>query len=193
MEYLLWRRGPMAMAPSQLGAFTRSSADLEWPDLEYHVQPLSLDAFGEPLHTFDAFTSSVCNLNPTSRGHVHIRSSRHDDAPVIAPNYLSTDHDRAIAAQSLRLTRRIVGQAALAPYRPEEFRPGVQYQTDDELARLSGESLLGLELAYGPDGWRLVTASPAPDLTRGGEPLIDALDLALMAEGGVQEREAVAV
>ena len=138
-EYLFLRRGPMTMAPSQLGAFTRSSAGLEWPDLEYHVQPLSLDAFGEPLHDFDAFTASVCNLNPTSRGHVHIRSPRHEDAPLIAPNYLSTDHDRKIAAQSLRLTRRIVGQPALAPYRPEEFRPGVQYQTDDELARLSGD------------------------------------------------------
>jgi choline dehydrogenase len=127
------------MAPSQLGAFTHSSPELEWPDLEYHVQPLSLDAFGEPLHEFDAFTASVCNLNPTSRGHVRITSPRHTDAPAIAPNYLSTDRDRRIAAQSLRITRRIVSQPALAKYQPSEFRPGTQYQTDEELAQLAGD------------------------------------------------------
>jgi choline dehydrogenase len=129
----------MSMAPSQLGAFTRSAPDLAWPDLEYHVQPLSLDAFGEPLHGFDAFTASVCNLNPTSRGTVMIRSPRFEDAPAIAPNYLSTDEDRLIAAQSLRLTRRIVGQPALAPFAPQEFKPGTQYQSDADLARLAGD------------------------------------------------------
>ena len=139
LEYALKRSGPMSMAPSQLGAFTRSSPDKAWPDLEYHVQPLSLDAFGEPLHGFDAFTASVCNLNPTSRGSVRIRSPRFQDAPAIAPNYLSTDEDRLIAAQSLRLTRRIVAQPALAPYAPEEFKPGLQYQSDAELARLAGD------------------------------------------------------
>ncbi|MDB5818174.1 MAG: choline dehydrogenase, partial [Rhizobacter sp.] len=139
MEYLLRRTGPMSMAPSQLGAFTRSSPDKAWPDLEYHVQPLSLEAFGEPLHTFDAFTASVCNLNPGSRGAVRIVSSDASRAPSIQANYLSTPEDRHIAAQSLRLTRHIVEQPALAPYRPAEVKPGVQFQTDDELAKLAGD------------------------------------------------------
>lgn len=139
MEYALRRSGPMSMAPSQLGAFTRSDPGRAWPNLEYHVQPLSLDAFGDPLHPFAAFTASVCNLNPTSRGSVRIRSARAEDAPAIAPNYLSTDEDRQVAADSLRVTRRIVSQPALARYRPEEWKPGVQYQTDEELARLAGD------------------------------------------------------
>ena len=139
LEYVLKRSGPMSMAPSQLGAFTRSSAEHEWPNLEYHVQPLSLDAFGEPLHSFPAFTASVCNLNPTSRGTVHIKSNRHSDAPAISPNYLSTEEDRKVAADSLRVTRRIVAQPALAQYKPEEWKPGLQYQTDEELARLAGD------------------------------------------------------
>ena len=139
MEYVLKRSGPMSMAPSQLGAFTRSSPDQPYPNIQYHVQPLSLDAFGEPLHRFPAFTASVCNLNPTSRGHVRITSARFEDAPAIAPNYLSTPEDRQVAADSLRVTRRIVSQPALAPYKPEEFKPGVQYQTDEELARLAGD------------------------------------------------------
>ena len=138
-EYALNRSGPMSMAPSQLGAFVRSSPEREWPNLEYHVQPLSLDAFGEPLHRFDAITTSVCNLNPTSRGHVRITSPNADVAPAIAPNYLSTDEDRRIAAESLRLTRHIAAQPALARYQPQEFKPGVQFQTDDELARLAGD------------------------------------------------------
>jgi choline dehydrogenase len=139
LEYMLRRSGPMSMAPSQLGAFTRSSPAHEWPNLEYHVQPLSLDAFGEPLHSFAAFTASVCNLNPTSRGTVHIRSARHQDAPAIAPNYLSTAEDRQVAADSLRVTRRIAAQPALARYRPQEWKPGTQYQSDEELARLAGD------------------------------------------------------
>ncbi|MDP1533044.1 MAG: GMC oxidoreductase, partial [Rubrivivax sp.] len=139
LEYLLRRSGPMSMAPSQLGAFTRSSPDQPWPDLEYHVQPLSLDAFGQPLHRFNAFTASVCNLNPTARGHVRIRSPRAQDAPAIQPNYLSTPQDRRVAAESLRLTRRIAAQPALARYRPREVKPGVQFQSDDELARLAGD------------------------------------------------------
>ncbi len=139
LEYVMKRSGPMSMAPSQLGAFTRSSPEHEWPNLEYHVQPLSLDAFGEPLHSFPAFTASVCNLNPTSRGTVRIKSPRYQDAPAISPNYLSTDEDRKVAADSLRVTRRIAAQPALAKYKPEEWKPGVQYQTDDELARLSGD------------------------------------------------------
>ena len=139
LEYALKRTGPMSMAPSQLGAFTRSSPDQTYPNIEYHVQPLSLDAFGEPLHSFNAFTASVCNLNPTSRGTVNIKSARFEDAPAIAPNYLSTPEDRQVAADSLRVTRRIVSQSALAKYQPEEFKPGVQFQTDEDLARLAGD------------------------------------------------------
>ena len=139
LEYALKRSGPMSMAPSQLGAFTRSSADQPHPNIEYHVQPLSLDAFGEPLHSFPAFTASVCNLNPTSRGTVQIKSGRFGDAPAIAPNYLSTPEDRQVAADSLRVTRRIVAQPAMARYQPEEFKPGVQFQTDEELTRLAGD------------------------------------------------------
>ncbi len=139
LQYLLSRSGPMSMAPSQLGAFTRSSPSLRWPDLEYHVQPLSLEAFGEPLHRFNAFTASVCNLNPGSRGSVSIRSSDPGEAPSIAPNYLSTEDDRRIAAQSLRLTRHIVAQPALAPFQPREVKPGPAYESDEELARLAGD------------------------------------------------------
>jgi len=139
LEYAFNRSGPMSMAPSQLGAFTRSSPDQPYPNIEYHVQPLSLDAFGEPLHSFPAFTASVCNLNPTSRGTVAITSANFKDAPKIAPNYLSTAEDRQVAADSLRVTRRIAAQPALAKYKPEEFKPGVQYQSDEDLARLAGD------------------------------------------------------
>jgi choline dehydrogenase len=139
MEYALKRSGPMSMAPSQLGAFTRSSPEHPYPNIEYHVQPLSLDAFGDPLHPFNAFTASVCNLNPTSRGWVRIRSPRFEDAPAIATNYLSTPEDRQVAADSLRVTRRIAAQPALAPYKPQEWKPGPQYQSDEELARLAGD------------------------------------------------------
>ena len=139
MEYLFKRSGPMSMAPSQLGAFTRSSPEQPFTNIEYHVQPLSLDAFGEPLHSFPAFTASVCNLNPTSRGTVNIVSPKFVDAPKIAPNYLSTDEDRKVAADSLRVTRRIAAQPALEKYKPVEWKPGVQYQSDDDLARLAGD------------------------------------------------------
>ena len=139
LEYAFKRSGPMSMAPSQLGAFTRSSPELPYPNLEYHVQPLSLDAFGEPLHGFDAFTASVCNLNPTSRGTVRIRTGNFQDAPLIAPSYLSTAQDRQVAADSLRVTRRIVGQPALAKYQPQEWKPGTQFESDEDLARLAGD------------------------------------------------------
>jgi choline dehydrogenase len=139
LEYAFKRSGPMSMSPSQLGAFTRSDPAQPYPNIEYHVQPLSLDAFGEPLHRFPAFTASVCNLNPTSRGTVQIRSNRFEDAPLIAPNYLSTPEDRKVAADSLRVTRKIVAQPALAKYKPVEWKPGVQYQSDEELARLAGD------------------------------------------------------
>lgn len=189
MEYALKRTGPMSMAPSQLGAFTRSRPDLPHPNLEYHVQPLSLDAFGEPLHAFPAFTASVCNLNPTSRGTVQIRSADFRQAPAIAPNYLSTEEDRQVAADSLRLTRRIVAQPALARYAPEEFKPGVQFQTDEELARLAGDiattifhpvgttrmgraddplAVLDSQLRVrGIDGLRVVDAGAMPTITSG--------------------------
>ena len=139
LRYLLTQSGPMSMAPSQLGAFTRSSPAYAFPNVEYHVQPLSLDAFGEPLHREDAFTASVCNLNPRARGHVRIRSARPEDPPLIQANYLSTLEDRQVAADSLRLTRRMAAMPALARYRPREVKPGVQFQSDDELARLAGD------------------------------------------------------
>jgi choline dehydrogenase len=139
LEYAFKRSGPMSMAPSQLGAFTKSDPSQPHANLEYHVQPLSLEAFGQPLHSFNAFTASVCNLNPTSRGHVRITSPDFRQAPAIAPNYLSTEADRKIAADSLRLTRQIVAQPALKKYAPEEYKPGVQFQTDAELARLAGD------------------------------------------------------
>ncbi|HTJ06079.1 MAG TPA: GMC family oxidoreductase N-terminal domain-containing protein [Caldimonas sp.] len=139
IEYAWSRSGPMSMAPSQLGAFARSRPGLAHPNLEYHVQPLSLDAFGEPLHPFNAFTASVCNLNPTSRGSVRIRGADPALAPSIAPDYLASDDDRVVAADSLRLTRRIVAQPALAAHRPVELKPGPQFESDDDLARLAGD------------------------------------------------------
>jgi choline dehydrogenase len=139
LEYALKRTGPMSMAPSQLGAFTKSDPSQAHANIEYHVQPLSLDAFGEPLHNFNAFTASVCNLNPTSRGTVQIKSAHFKAAPAIAPNYLSTDADRQVAADSLRVTRRIVGQEALSKYAPKEIKPGVQFESDADLARLAGD------------------------------------------------------
>ena len=139
LQYAWSRSGPMAMAPSQLGAFAKSRPNLAHPNLEYHVQPLSLDAFGEPLHPFNAFTASVCNLNPSSRGSVRIRGADPALAPRIAPDYLASDDDRVVAAESLRLTRRIVAQPALAAYRPVELKPGPQFESDDDLARLAGD------------------------------------------------------
>ena len=139
LEYACKRTGPMSMAPSQSGAFTKSDPAQPHANLQYHVQPLSLEAFGEPLHSFNAITASVCNLNPTSRGTVTLKSGNFQDAPAIAPNYLSTDADRQVAANSLRVTRRIVGQEALAKYTPKEIKPGVQYESDADLARLAGD------------------------------------------------------
>ncbi len=139
LEYVLKRSGPMSMSPSQLGAFTRSDPTRPHANLEYHVQPLSLEAFGEDLHDFPAITVSVCNLNPTSRGHVRIASSDFRQPPQITPNYLDTDEDRKVAAQSLRQVREIMAQPAMEAYEPEEFKPGIQYQTDEELARLAGD------------------------------------------------------
>ncbi len=139
LQYMTMQRGPMAMAPSQLGAFAKSTPDQVYPNVQYHVQPLSLDRFGSPLHTFPAFTASVCNLRPVSRGRVHVVSPDPAKHPRIAPNYLSADIDRKVAADSIRLTRTIVAQPAMRRYRPVEFLPGPSYDTDEELATAAGD------------------------------------------------------
>ena len=139
LQYLWNRTGPLSMSPSQLGAFTRSDPSQPYPNIQYHVQPLSLDAFGSPLHTFDAITLSVCNLNPSSRGSIAIKTPHFADAPAIKPNYLSTDGDRKVAADSLRVTRTIMEQDAMRKYAPIEYKPGVAFQTDAELAKLAGD------------------------------------------------------
>lgn len=127
------------MSPSQLGAFARSDASQASANVEYHVQPLSLDKFGEPLHNFPAFTASVCNLRPSSRGQVRLASSDPLAAPRIMPNYLATEEDRKVAADSIRLTRRIVAADALKRYAPVEYLPGPDYRTDEELAEAAGK------------------------------------------------------
>ncbi|HLZ83409.1 MAG TPA: GMC family oxidoreductase N-terminal domain-containing protein [Caulobacteraceae bacterium] len=133
LEYALTRRGPMSMAPSQMGAFARSSADQATPNLQFHVQPLSLDRFGEPLHRFAAITISVANLRPTSRGSIHAAGPHPAAPPVIQPNYLSTPEDERVAVASLRLVRRIVAQPPLRRFSPQEHRPGAAATTDAEL------------------------------------------------------------
>lgn len=187
LEYAARRTGPMSMSPSQLGAFARSNPDAATPDLEYHVQPISLDAFGQPLHPFDAITASVCHLRPESRGHVRIVSPDPAAHPEIRPNYLSAERDRKVAADAIRLTRRIVAQPAMAKYRPEEFRPGPDADGDEALARAAGE--IGTTIFHpvgtvrmGPDaespldpqlrlkgiaGLRVVDASVMPAITSG--------------------------
>lgn len=187
LEYLLKRSGPMSMAPSQLGAFTKSRPDLETADLEYHVQPLTLEAFGQPLHDFPAMTASVCNLRPESRGHVHITSPDPDAAPEIAPNYLSTEGDRAVAVAALRQARQIMAQGPMSKYNPEEMMPGMTAQDDAELAKAAGDIgttifhpvstvRMGLEEAApldadlrvkGITGLRVADASIMPTITSG--------------------------
>ncbi|NKI70775.1 choline dehydrogenase [Collimonas pratensis] len=139
MQYLLTQSGPMSMAPSQLGAFAKSDATQSSANLEYHVQPLSLEKFGDPLHDFPAFTASVCNLRPSSRGHVRIASGNVDSAPKITLNYLATEEDRKVAAASVLLTRKIAAAPALRPFAPEEFKPGLQYRSEDDLIKAAGE------------------------------------------------------
>jgi choline dehydrogenase len=148
LEFALFRRGPLTMAPSQLGLFTRSDPDQARANLQYHVQPLSLDRFGEPLHKFPAFTASVANLQPTSRGHVRLRSRDPTAAPMIKPNYLSTEEDRRIAAKAIRLTRRIVAQPALAPYTPSEYLPGDSVRNDDEAALTKAAGDIGTTIFH---------------------------------------------
>jgi choline dehydrogenase len=189
LEYALHRSGPMSMAPSQLGAFAKSDPGQPRPNVEYHVQPLSLDKFGDPLHPFDAFTASICNLRPTSRGSVHLQSAASGDAPLIAPNFLATEADRKVAVDSLRLTRRIVAAPALAKYGPVEWRPGPEAQSDAELAHAAGDigttifhpvgtcrmgaaadagSVVDARLrVHGIAGLRVVDASIMPTITSG--------------------------
>jgi choline dehydrogenase len=187
LEYALRRSGPMAMAPSQLGVFTKSDPALETPDLQYHVQPLSLDKFGDPLHDFPAITASVCNLRPESRGSVRLRSSNPFDAPVISPNYLSSERDRQVAANSLRMTRHIMAQEPMARYSPQEFLPGDEFQSDDDLARKAGDigttifhpvgtarmgddkmAVVDSQLrVHGIEGLRVIDASIMPTITSG--------------------------
>ena len=140
LEYMLFRRGPLTMAPSQLGIFTRSDPGRERANIQFHVQPLSLDKFGDPLHTFPAVTVSACNLQPTSRGTIRLRSTDPAAKPVIAPNYLATDEDRQVAADAIRVTRKLMQQPALAKYRPDEFLPGPSVGDDGEsLAKAAGD------------------------------------------------------
>ena len=139
LEYALKRTGPMSMAPSQLGLFAMSDKSHETPNLQFHVQPLSLDKFGEPLHNFPGLTASVCNLNPQSRGNVHIVSKDYKIAPSIDPNYLSAEQDKIVAAQSIRLARKIISQPAMKKYNPKEYAPGIQFQSEDDLKKVAGD------------------------------------------------------
>ncbi len=138
-QYLLLRRGPLTMAPSQLGLFAKSDPAKETPDLEYHIQPLSTDKLGDPLHSFPAITASVCNLRPESRGRIELASADFREHPLIRPNYLSSDADRHVATLSIRLTRRIMAAKAVAKYHPEEILPGTDLQSDAELASAAGD------------------------------------------------------
>jgi choline dehydrogenase len=148
LDYALFRRGPLTMAPSQLGIVTRSDPRRERANLQYHIQPLSLDRFGEPLHTFPAFTASVANLHPTSRGFVRLKSTDPADKPAIQPNYLATDEDRRVAADSLRLTRRIVAQPALKPFQPVEHLPGAQISDGDEAGLVKAAGDIGTTIFH---------------------------------------------
>lgn len=187
LEYLLRRSGPLSMAPSQLGAFAKSDPGQARANLQYHVQPLSLERFGEPLHDFPAFTASVCNLRPHSRGRVAITSVDAAVSPSIQPNYLSDERDLQVAADAIRLTRRIVAAPALAGYRPEEYKPGPQYQSEEDLQRAAGEigttifhpvgtcamgqgreAVVDARLrVHGIAGLRVVDASIMPSITSG--------------------------
>ena len=183
LEYAFSRSGPMAMAPSQLGVFTRSHPRYDTPNLEYHVQPLSLEAFGGALDPFPAFTASICNLRPESRGSTHVIGSDPEARPSIRPNYLSTEEDRIVAAQSIRLTRDIVARPALAGYAPKELRPGADFTSEEDLRRAA--SMIGTTIFHpvgtaamgsvvdarlrliGADGLRVIDASVMPTITSG--------------------------
>lgn len=186
-QYALQKRGPLAMAPSQLGAFARSGPDQTRANLEYHVQPLSLEKFGDDLHNFPAITASVCNLRPSSRGHVNITSPDASQPPAILCNYLQTAEDRQVAADSIRLTRKIMAQPALAQYSPQEYKPGSQVDTQADLERAAGDigttifhpvgtCKMGVDAmavvdpqlrVYGVEGLRVIDASIMPNITSG--------------------------
>ena len=160
LEYALRRSGPLTMAPSQLGAFVRSSPDYATPNLQFHFQPLSLDKWGDGLHPFEAFTASVANLRPSSRGSVHVASPDPAAQPSIRPNYLSTDEDRRVAVEALRLTRHIISQKPLARFNPQEHIPGAALTSDVDLLRAAGD--LGTTIFH-PVG----TARMGPEHDRG--------------------------
>ncbi|HET6160092.1 MAG TPA: GMC family oxidoreductase N-terminal domain-containing protein [Dongiaceae bacterium] len=206
LEYLLRRSGPMSMAPSQLGAFAKSDPSLETPDLEYHIQPLSLDRFGEPLHPYPAVTMSVCNLRPESRGSVHAASPHFGDSPSIRPNYLNTARDRLVAASAIRLTRRIMQAAPMQPHAPEEIKPGPSFESDQELAEAAGaigttifhpvatakmgsdeRAVVDARLrVHGIDGLRVIDASVMPIITSGNT---NAPTLMIAEKGAAMMRE----
>ena len=187
LEYAFFRSGPLSMAPSQFGMFAKSDPRIATPDLEYHIQPLSTDRLGEPLHPFPAVTASVCNLRPESRGTIHIKSIDPAEHPAIQPNYLSAQHDRDVAAKSIRLTRRIMAAKALERYEPKEFLPGTHIESDEDLAREAGNiattifhpigtckmgsdpmAVVDARLrVHGLQGLRIVDASVMPTITSG--------------------------
>jgi len=191
VNYALFRRGPLTMAPSQLGAFTKSDTSLDRADLQYHIQPLSLDKFGDPLHSFPAFTASVANVRPTSRGSLKLKSANPADAPAISPNYLATPEDQRVAAESIRITRRVVAQPALQKYAPVEYLPGPQVRDDDEAALVKAAGDIGTTIFHpvgtakmgrdddpravvdarlrviGIEGLRVIDASVMPSITSG--------------------------
>ncbi|MDZ4761077.1 MAG: GMC oxidoreductase, partial [Alphaproteobacteria bacterium] len=189
LDYALRRRGPMTMAPSQMGAFAKSDASRATPNLQFHVQPLSLDRFGESLHPFPAITISICNLRPDSRGRIHAVSPDPTAPPAIQPDYLAEASDRETAVQSLRLVRRIVEQPAMARFSPLEYRPGAHLTSDADLAAAAGDigttifhpvgtAKMGLALdpmavvderlrVIGVAGLRVIDASVMPRITSG--------------------------
>ena len=183
----MFRTGPLTMPPSQLGAFAKSDDDQASANIEWHVQPLSLDKFGDPLHEFNAITPSVANLQPTSRGHVRIKDPAPLQAPALTLNYLSTEEDRQVAVAGLRFTRRIMAARALAPFEPEEWKPGPEVDSDEELAHAAGDlgttifhpvgtckmgqdplAVVDDRLAvHGVSGLRVIDASVMPRITSG--------------------------